>query len=309
MEISAFGVEHWESTEVFKRSKESKQRSEHYGRMSNTMAAMGGTTAAVGTGSGIVGALERKGKDPMGFVSVKAKANEAKVKPAVRTRVLNANARAHFTQAKVAGGLTAASLGLAGAYKHAKKKEMAKRLDKDAVKYGAIGTGAALAGGAAAVGGVAAHNKSKGRKWNDGGPRRKAGTFWEGSPLDKNKVKKALKPETKRKARDAAADTATVGVGGAAIAGGAKMVGALAPATKAHAPNAWASHQVLRGEKAGNFKLGPKQKAMYLNNRRVSGRVAAVKGAGTLASAGIMGMGGKAIYDTGKNNAKKIKDN
>lgn len=244
MHTSAFGVEHWETGEI---SKE-KDKAKSYGRQANTLAALGGTTAALGTGSGIVGAMERRGKDPMGFVSIKEHANSPKVKPAVRAKVLGGNAKAHALQAKVAGGLTAGSLALAGGYKYAQKQEQKRR-----------------------------------------------------------KLSKALKLETKKKVRDAAIDTGAVGVSGASIAGAGAMARTLGPAVKAHAPNARVSHQVLRGHMKGKHKLGPRQEAWLRNNRKVSGRVVGVKGAGLIASGGIAGLGAKTIYDVGERNIKQVK--
>jgi len=241
MYTSGFGVEHWETSELV--SKKDKEKS--YGRQANTLAGLGATTAGLGTGSKIVGRMEDKGKDPMGFVSIRESPNAKKIRPEVRARVLAGNAAAHHTQAKVAAGLTAGSLALAGGYKYAQKKERQKKLSK------------------------------------------------------------ALKPETKRKARDAALDAGTVGVSGASIAGAGAMGRSLAPAVKAHAPNAYWSHRAIKEHESGKYKVGPRTLANFKNNRKVSGRVAGVKGAGTLAAAGIAGLGGKSIYDVG---ARRVKD-
>ena len=61
---SAFGVDHGG---ISKRQSDHRERAEHYGRMSGTTGVLGGAATGVGAGAGVVGALERKGHDPMGF--------------------------------------------------------------------------------------------------------------------------------------------------------------------------------------------------------------------------------------------------
>ena len=239
MHTSAFGVEHWETVS---KEQSHRERAEGYRRNKRDLATIGGLSAGLGTGSAIVGHMERQGKDPMGFVSIKEKPRSPKVKPAVRARVLGANAKAHGIQSKVAAGVAAGSLGLAGAYRHAEKKEWKKQFGK---------------------------------------------------------------ADTKRKVRDAATDVGTVGVGGGAIWGGNRMRQSLGPAAKAHGKIAYHSIQGLRGAKQGHYELGPIQEKWLKGNRKVATRVAGVKGAGTAASVGVMGLGAKAIYDTGKRNLKE----
>lgn len=316
MHTSAFGVEHWESQEIYKAGSSAQshnERAEGYRKTKNTLAGIGGVAGGLGAATGAISAAEYKGKDPVGLSLSGEPGASRKYTPTQRKKFLRINAKAHGKQTVAAAGISAASLGLAGAYKHAEKKErlknFGKKLDPDTIKYGAIGTGAALAGGAAGVGAVAAHNKSKGRKWNDGGPRRKAGTFWEGSPLDKNKAKGASikKADTKRKVRDAATDTATVGLGAGAVGAGAYNTNYLAPAAKEWGNYSRYAHGALKGEKKGKWSLDAKQKKYYKKARVHAARTAGIKGAGVAASLGVAGLGGKAIYDVGSRNVKEHK--
>jgi len=299
---SAFGVEHWETSEISK----DKKKAEGYRKTRNTLATLGGTTAGLGAVTGGIALAERKGKDPVGLTLPEEPGSGAKKHSAASTkRFLRLNAAAHGKQTAAAGAIGAGALGLAGAYHRAHKKELSKKLDKDMIKPLAAATGAAALGGATAVGGVAYNNKRKGRKWNDGGPRKKAGTFWEGSPLDKNKVNKALKPETKRKAKDAGRDTATVGLGAGAIGAGAYNTKHLAPAAAVWGGHSHYSHKVLQGEKKDKWRLSAKQRAYYKTARGSAARTAGIKGAGAAASVGAAGLGGKAIYDVAARRKKE----
>ena len=141
--ISAFGVDHGGPV-----SKARSEREKHYGRMANTMGALGGTAGALGAGSGVVAALEHRGHDPMGFTAPR-EARE-KIKPAVKARILRGNVRGHTRQALAAGAVSAATLGIAGAYKHKQKKELAKRSSASDKALDAGAVGVAGAGGYAA---------------------------------------------------------------------------------------------------------------------------------------------------------------
>lgn len=157
--ISPFGIEHGYD-EISKASRSDKERAQHYGRMSAAMGTLGGTAAAVGTGSGIVGHLEHKGKDPMGFTT--RSLDEWDRKPmsgVVRANVLKPVARLHTGQMKA--GYTAGALGgaLALGYHHKKKKllqqkkqgvsKAQKRSKADRAGGAALGVGSAALGGAA----------------------------------------------------------------------------------------------------------------------------------------------------------------
>lgn len=149
---SAFGVDH--PGVIFK----ADDRAKHYRRTANTFGALGATTAALGTGSGVVGHLESKGHDPMGF-TMRENWKDKPKSPAHRARILQINRAAHGRQAKIAAGLSAASLGVAGAYKVKQKKaqvskgERTRRVTDAAAGTGAIGVGGAAVGG----GGYMAH--------------------------------------------------------------------------------------------------------------------------------------------------------
>lgn len=137
--MDPFGVEEV----VLKRD---KKRAEHYGRMSGAMGTIGVTAGSVGAGSHIVGRMERKGKDPMGFTARDSHLKKP-LRGAVKMRILKPMAEAHAYQAKAMGGIGAAGLALSAAYHHKKKKELAKR---DRKKRSA--SDAALAAGSAATG-------------------------------------------------------------------------------------------------------------------------------------------------------------
>lgn len=226
---SAFGVEH--PGVIFKRDDE---RARRYGQVAGTMGALGATSAALGTGSATVGHLERKGHDPMGF-TMREHHKLLPMVPAHRKRVLEINSAAHGKQAKVAGGLAAASLAVAGAAKVKQKRELSKA----------------------------------------------------------------------RKTTDTTLDAATVGTGGAAVAGGGYMAHQLGGAAAAHADNWRVDSHNLRAAKKGHIRMGVKEKAFAQASRKVSRRVVGVKGAGALAGVGAAGLGAAGIYEGTRNLRKK----
>ena len=138
--MSAFGVEH--PNVIFKRDDE---RAKHYGRVATTMGALGGTSAALGTGSAVMGTLEHKGYDPMGYTHTDNHLQKPKV-PAHKARILQINSKAHGKQAKLAGGIAAGSLAVAGAAHYKKKRELAKRDWKKSTTDAGVDAGTAAAG-------------------------------------------------------------------------------------------------------------------------------------------------------------------
>ena len=156
MSLSAFGVDHGE---VYKAAGSSADREKAYGRTANTMAALGGTTAAIGTGSKIVGHLESKGHDPMGF-TMRETHKEKPMVPAHRARVLEINAKMHGQQARYAAGLAAGALTVAGAAKLKQKRAASSQAQRRALSKRdrkasdvALGAGEAGVGGAGIYGG------------------------------------------------------------------------------------------------------------------------------------------------------------
>jgi len=142
--ISAFGVDHGGVV-----SKKDKDRAGHYGQMAGTLGTLGATSGGLAAGSGIVGRMEGKGKDPMHFTSTGQ--GEKPMKAAVKARILAGNAKAHRWQSKTAGGLAAGSLALAGGYKLKQKRE--RELSKrDRRNAGDRASSAGLAAGTAATG-------------------------------------------------------------------------------------------------------------------------------------------------------------
>lgn len=141
---SAFGVEH--PGVIFKADDEVKRNR----NAARTFGGIGATSAALGTGSGIVRHMESKGKDPMGFTH-RYKAHDAKAyHPRVKAKILSMNVKAHGIQAKTAAGLTAASLGVAGAYKY--KQKQAEKVSKARKKSDVAAGSAAVGTGSGAVG-------------------------------------------------------------------------------------------------------------------------------------------------------------
>lgn len=150
MSTSAFGVEHGD---IYKGNSE---REKHYGRMAGATGVTGGLLGANAIGSGVVGHLEARGKDPMGFVH--AEHGARKVSHERRMKILKPMADAHRWQAKTLGGIGAAALATSGAYKYKQKKERkaravakaynvqehkgARRATDVAAGAGAVGTGA-----------------------------------------------------------------------------------------------------------------------------------------------------------------------
>jgi hypothetical protein len=94
----------------------------------------------------------------------------------------------------------------------------------------------------------------------------------------------------------------TVGLGGASIAGGGYNAKFLGGAANAHGQHAYWSHRMIREHNTGDVraKLTPVQLEHYKHARKVSSRVAGVKGAGAAASLGVAGLGAKAIYDVSR---------
>lgn len=145
--ISAFGVDHGE---ISKREPTRKDRAEHYGRMSAATGTLGATALGVGTGAGAVGALESRGKDPMGFTHrsmYDIRDNKPAVSGARKARILGKYAKAHGFQAKTLGGVGAASTALSAAYHRKKKQELSKsdrsrRASDAGLAAGSVATGA-----------------------------------------------------------------------------------------------------------------------------------------------------------------------
>lgn len=139
---SAFGVEH--PGVVFKAagSRRDDER-KHYGRMAGTTGAMGALSAGTGAGALAVGVAEKKGKDPMGATQRTA-SHLKPISPEAKLRVLKPIAQGHFKQAAAMGGVGAAGLGLAGAYRHKQKMSKAdrRRGTDAALGAGAVGAGA-----------------------------------------------------------------------------------------------------------------------------------------------------------------------
>lgn len=129
-------------------SKRDRKKAEHYGRMSGAMGTVGVGAGSVGAGSAIVGRMERKGKDPMGFTARDSHLKKP-LQGAVKMRILKPMAEAHAYQAKAMGGIGAAGLALSAGYHHKKKKALAKR-DKKRFKRSA--SDVAMATGSAATG-------------------------------------------------------------------------------------------------------------------------------------------------------------
>jgi len=141
-----------------------RERAEHYGRMSGATATLGATAGTIGAGAGVVGHLERKGHDPMGFAHP---AFGKPLKGAARTAALAPNVAGHMWQAKAGGALAGAGLGLAGAYKYkqrkaqvaagARRKVIGKALTPQRKRQAgdvALGTAAAGTSAAALAGGM-----------------------------------------------------------------------------------------------------------------------------------------------------------
>jgi hypothetical protein len=139
---SAFGVDHGE---IYKGDPAKAERNR---KTANSLAAIGGTSATMGAVTGGISVAEHKGKDPLGFLhSAKGYSKTGRAPSAAgKTKILSAVAHGHKVQAGVAGGLGAASLGLAGAYKHAQRKELAKSSGDRARQAGTIGVGGASVG-------------------------------------------------------------------------------------------------------------------------------------------------------------------
>ena len=119
---SAFGVDHGQ---VVTKSARTGSGPSATGGSGNTMAALGGASAGIGVGTGGGGPGRAQGQGPDGLHHKEAPYE----KPTRRRQGLGSseiNAKAHGLQTKVAGGLAVGGLGLAGAYKHAQRKEMRK---------------------------------------------------------------------------------------------------------------------------------------------------------------------------------------
>ena len=152
---SAFGVEHWETSEISK----DKKKAEGYRKTRNTLATLGGTTAGLGAVTGGIALAERKGKDPVGLTLPEEPGSGAKKHSAASTkRFLRLNAAAHGKQTAAAGAIGAGALGLAGAYHRAHKKELSKKLTKDKAKDAGRDT-ATVGLGAGAIGAGAYNTK------------------------------------------------------------------------------------------------------------------------------------------------------
>jgi hypothetical protein len=144
----------------------SNERTQHYGRMAGVMGTLGATAGTVGGGSALVGHLERRGKDPMGFTA-RAHHTQKPLGPAARTRVLTSMSDAHKFQAKTLGGAALGAAGLAGAYKYKQHKErqlLGKAFnvqqDKRTRRASDVGLGAAGAG----VSGLTLHHGMRNAK-------------------------------------------------------------------------------------------------------------------------------------------------
>lgn len=150
MSISAFGVEHV--------SKKDQEKVKHYDRMGNLMGGIAAGSGGIGAVSGAIGAAERRGKDPMGFTQRISTSPKKQLSPAAKARKLGKVAAAHTSQAKAMGALAVGTAALAGGYKHAKRKELAKAFtSKQKEKARDVGLGAGATGvgaGAAYQGGL-----------------------------------------------------------------------------------------------------------------------------------------------------------
>lgn len=210
---SAFGVDH--PGVIFK----ADDRADRYRRNANTLGALGGVSAGLGAGSGTVGYLESKGKDPMGFTRRYRSWKEKPHTPAVKSRILRANVKAHGTQAKVAGGVAAASLGLAGAYKLKQKKELSKA-DHRKASDAALGAATVGTGSAAVAGGGY-------QAWQLGGAARQHASNWK---AHSHNLRYAKELRLGKKAQQWAKDTRAVnrrvtGVKGAGALAGLGVAG------------------------------------------------------------------------------------
>lgn len=233
---SAFGVDNHGAAIVRKvaGSSSDKDRAKHYGRMAATSGALGGLSSAVGVGSAAIGQAEFRGRDPMKFVQPMTPGGRKVTKP-MRAKLLRGTAEAHGRQAVAMGGIGAASLGIAGAYKHKQKKALAK----------------------------------------------------------------ALKPETKRKAGDAA-----LGAGATGIAGGATWAGVhhgkhMGEDVKAAVTNVHRTKQYI--------KAAPEHAAFYRNLARGDKMVAGVKGSAVAAGLGAAGLGAAGVGELARYHAKNKK--
>jgi len=161
--ISAFGVDHGGPV-----SKARSENEKHYGRMAGITGGSGAALSGLAGGSGIVGEMERRGHDPMGFTQ-RSDPKKPPHHPRVRQVILARNVKAHGKMAAAAGGVGAGSLALSAAYKHKQKQELAK-FDQDTkrkVGNTALGTAAAGTGYMSAKGGGAAAKDLAGYvKWS-----------------------------------------------------------------------------------------------------------------------------------------------
>lgn len=229
---SAFGVDHGE---IYKKQlTPDQEKAQRYHKVGQTLAGIGGTSAALGGATAGIGYAEHKGKDPMGFIHTYSQYKGRPISKPGQAKILRGVSSAHTKQAVVAGGISAASLGLAGSYRHRRKELI--------------------------------------------GP----------------KVSKAF---DRKKAGDTARAAGTVGLGGTAAAAG----GYNAQFLTRHVADAQAdfrrAHHVVALHNMGELDIPKKGLEAARKTRAVSARVMGVKGAGALASAGIAGAGGKAIYD------------
>jgi hypothetical protein len=225
--LSAFGVEHGE---IYKaQPTPDQQRAQRYRKVSQSLAGVGAGSLTLGGVIHGIGTAEKHGKDPMGFNNPMSSWHTKPMTRAHQAARLRSVSRSHGTQAKIAGGLGAASLGLAAANRH-RSKQLSKAL-------------------------------------------------------------------TREKVQDTARNAGTAGVGAAAIGAGGYNAKFLGSAVHEHQAPARAAHHLVAAHKMGDITLAPKDLKQAMKTRRISSRVVGVKGAGALASAGIAGMGGKAIYD------------
>ena len=231
MHTSAFGVEHWESQEIHK-AQSHNERAEGYRKTKNTLAGVGGVAAGLGAATGAISAAEYKGKDPVGLSLSGEPGNSRKYSPASKKKFLRINAKAHGRQTAAAAGISAASLGLAGAYRHAEKKERLKNLGsssnfgkadtKRKVRDAATDTGTAALG-AGAVGAGAYNTKFLGpaaKEW--GNYSRYAHGALKGEKKGKWRLD-AKQRKYYKKARVSAARTA--GIKGAGVAASVGVAG------------------------------------------------------------------------------------